>query len=206
MEHSGLTAEIKEGTRRARRSADKSAVRQELDQLSDSDERPSPTEPQLLRTSSFDLELSDVELPSDPFIPLVVSGVVLDEADVLGRFAGLLIEAGVAYVCCWGEMADVLETAFDLRAVEREIEAGRSLPLLMTTSHSREPLAEAVWFWLHTAWPDPEHGNGDFPRIALCVGDDTSAARVESWIANPAVLHRELGLAQHGGRPRDGME
>lgn len=194
MEHSGLTAEIKEGARRARRSADRSAVDEELTHLPAPERHLSQMEPRLTRVSSFDQGLSKVELPESPFILLVASGELREEADALGRFAGLFVDAGVAYVCCWGEIADALETAFDLRAVEKEVEAGQELPVLMTTSHSREPLAEAVWYWLNTAWPAPEHGDGDFPRIALCVGDDKSADRIESWLADSSSLNREVGL------------
>jgi hypothetical protein len=194
MEHTGLTAEVKEGARRARRSADKSAVIDELAHLSDSGRDESDTEPGLSKIPSFDYGLSSIEFPETPFVLLVAARDARGEKSVLGRFAGELLEAGAVYVCCWGECADELETAFDLRAVELEVTAGRELPLVMTTSHSGEPLAEAVWFWLRTAWPAPEHGDGDFPRFALCVGDDTSADQIGSWITNPSVLDQEVGL------------
>jgi hypothetical protein len=194
MEHSALTAEIKEGARRPRRCDDKSLVLDELAHSSVSDQDLSSVLSYLARVSSFDQQQSQPELPEGPFILLVASASARGEEAVLGRFAGELLDAGAVYVCCWGESADALETAFDRRIVEKEVEAGREFPLVMTTSHSGESLAEAVWFWLRTAWPPPEQGDRESSRLAICVGDDPSADRIEDWLANPSALDREVGL------------
>jgi len=191
MEHSGYTAEQKEGSRRLRRAQDSSIVEEELALEGKTSGRATP---KVFSVASFGISSGEIDLPRIPFVLLVAASKSRAEPADLGRFAEGVIEAGVAYVCCWGEQADSLETAFDLRAVERDITLGREHPLIMTTCHENEPLSEAAWFWLHTAWPAPEHGEGPFPHVAICVGDEPSAERLLEWTRDPPSLDREAGL------------
>lgn len=86
------------------------------------------------------------------------------------RTCAALIASGCRYLVCggleaaaWEEAADITFAAQDLAGSEFEER------MVMTTSHEREPVDEAVWFFIRNTG----FGDHDFTRcLVLLIGDD----------------------------------
>jgi hypothetical protein len=62
-----------------------------------------------------------------------------------------LIQAGCAYMCCWGEECERVNDLIDLE----DLALHPAGPWKMTTWQADVPLSEALWFSINSAWPDP---------------------------------------------------
>jgi hypothetical protein len=92
------------------------------------------------------------------------------------------IDAGAAYICCWGSTSDDAEEAFDRASFLEEL--GVPLPFtLMTTSHGHEPLEEALWFAFYNA-KTPGGLTDPLDIIVIVVDKPALALRCESWVRN----------------------
>jgi hypothetical protein len=90
-----------------------------------------------------------------PFILLVAADASGGGTAKIARFAADAIRSGCGYVCAWGEECEVLHDVFDEEAhgVDR---------FVMSTWHSEESLANALYFALTNALPDED----EFPNAA----------------------------------------
>jgi len=86
-------------------------------------------------------------------------------------WAAQVIGAGAVYVCCWGPGCRRAEDCFDEADVYLEETAGRELPVIMTTSHSDEPIEEALWFAANSTWPDEAYAANCHSLVAVAVSD-----------------------------------
>jgi hypothetical protein len=69
------------------------------------------------------------------------------------RLAGAkLVDQGLAYLCAWGPDCERVHDIFDEASQIRNSQLSCD-DVVMTTSHSDEPLIEALWFFLHGAFP-----------------------------------------------------
>ena len=98
--------------------------------------------------------------------------------------------AGLAYLCAWGPGCSRVHTLFDFAFVD---EQSRRVdrPLLMTTDHEHEPLAEALWFAIDLAF----HADVRDPReSAVVIGTDSDEwrAEVRTRLADPEELRRHV--------------
>src|SRR4051794_6697969 len=91
-------------------------------------------------------------LPSRYFACLLAWDATAASDDAVLEMARRLLEAGCAYVCCWGPDCERVHDLIDQVDNERNAGADR---VVMTTWHGDEPLAAALWFLLNVAWPDP---------------------------------------------------
>jgi hypothetical protein len=90
------------------------------------------------------------------------------------------VEAGAAYVCAWGPASSVVEETFDHASFLPEL--GEPLPFtLMTTSHEKEPLEEALWFAFYTATP-PEDLPHELNTVVVVVDSAALEERCVSWV------------------------
>jgi hypothetical protein len=66
--------------------------------------------------------------------------------------ADKLLNMGLAYLCAWGPDCERVHDLFDAEA-ESTNEKLTGDDVVMTTWHSEETLAQALWFFLHAAFP-----------------------------------------------------
>jgi hypothetical protein len=70
----------------------------------------------------------------------------------LGEPAARLLKRGLAYLCAWGPDCELVHDIFDEEDVARDL--GRDThDVIMTTWHKDESLEEALWFFVHSAFP-----------------------------------------------------
>ncbi|MGC3989417.1 MAG: hypothetical protein QM796_07015 [Chthoniobacteraceae bacterium] len=90
-------------------------------------------------------------LPSAHTVLLIVADARGVHTDTIARMAEWLLASGLIYVCVWGPDCERVHDIFD------EVHAGdgRTEPsfTLMSTWHSNEPLEEAIWFFIMSAFP-----------------------------------------------------
>src|SRR5580704_406521 len=75
----------------------------------------------------------------------------LDDGKI-GQVAKRLLLKGLVYLCAWGPDCERVHDLFDLAALEMDPQQNRAV--IMTTWHADEPLHEAVWFFVNSAFPD----------------------------------------------------
>jgi hypothetical protein len=72
-----------------------------------------------------------------------------------------------------------VEDIFDKAIIERHPnETGKSV--VITTCHNKEPLSEAVWFFLNCAWPADDYVDTCSDWIAAVIGNPAWEAEVRA--------------------------
>ena len=126
--------------------------------------------------------LPDLRLPSPRFVCLLVWDAENASGETLAQVAEWLLDQGAVYVCCWGKDCERVHDAFDSVIISRNPDCD---PLVRTTWHSKEPLAEAIYFALYTAWPDEEYASDCRSVLAVCIGNSELAGTVRAAFADP---------------------
>ena len=108
----------------------------------------------LARMSDPDESPAQLEGSISPFVAFTALDARRFSDEKLEMFARTLLDQGCVYACAWGPDAGRVETAFDVVAVDAELE-GRPYvdDVVMTTSHDDESLDSALWFSLFAAIP-----------------------------------------------------
>jgi hypothetical protein len=88
----------------------------------------------------------------------------------IAEFAAKLLEAGAVYVCVWGPNCERVHDTID------KVHVGPNPSptldrVVMTTWHSREPLAEAIWFTLRSTNPDEGYAEGCDSTLGITIGN-----------------------------------
>jgi hypothetical protein len=101
--------------------------------------------------------------------------------DTIARVAEQLLVLGLIYVCCWGPDCERVHDIFD------EVHVGDCSTeptfTLMSTWHSDEPLEEAIWFFIESAFPlDTEMATTSY--LAITVGSSDWAAIVHRALSD----------------------
>ena len=89
-----------------------------------------------------------------------------------------LVESGCLYAVCWGRDCVVWEDSVDWARVDASGEGPSDDSVVMTTSHPKEPLSEALWFAATTAF----HPAGALDQtIIIHVARDERPALLEQY-------------------------
>lgn len=92
------------------------------------------------------------------------------------------IDEGASYVCAWGVSADDTEEAFDYASFLDDL--GPPLGFtLMTTSHARRPLEEALRFAFYNAL-QPGELNQPLNTVVIVVDEPALARACEHWVSS----------------------
>jgi len=132
----------------------------------------------LMTLQSWDDWPAELNLPSKHFCLLLAGDAKSASDDTIGRFADAALDDGCVYLCAWGPDCDRVHDLFDTKIVDREL-AGetRNALAVMTTSHGRETLDEAIEFLTSAAWPDDAFAETCRSALVAVVGN---SGRVES--------------------------
>ena len=91
--------------------------------------------------------------PSSPNFGLLLAMDARGEANQEILEAGAkLVEKGLACFCAWGPDCERVHDLFDEAARKKNDELTGD-DVIMTTWHSRDTLIEAMWFFIHAAFP-----------------------------------------------------
>ncbi len=100
------------------------------------------------------------------------------------REARKWLDAGARYVCAWGPASSKFDDLFDYASLLPEL--GTPLPFtLMTTSHNKETLEEALSFAFYHATA-PEDLEAALNTIVILVDSPLLAERCAGWVREDA--------------------
>ena len=104
--------------------------------------------------------------------------------------ADRLLQAGCVFAVCWGPDCERVHDIFDAADLDRRPDG----PWAMTTWHTDDPLAEAVWFALFVAWPDAAFEDTCGSVVGVSVGSPRWAAEMRAAFTAPGEFGaRHLG-------------
>ena len=127
-------------------------------------------------------ELPSFEVESEYFGVLLVWDSIGKSKDELVAVGKKLIDQGAVYICCWGPGCEYVHDAIDHADLEND-RPGTSV--LMTTWHDDEPLSEALWFFLNTAFPHELYESGCRASIAIVIDNQSWADECSESLAHP---------------------
>ena len=81
------------------------------------------------------------------------------ESKRLGKPAATLLKKGLAYLCAWDPDCKRVHDTFDTQDLARKLERDTH-DVIMTTWHNDESLEEALWFFVHSAFPAADYVRG----------------------------------------------
>jgi hypothetical protein len=92
------------------------------------------------------------------------------DASTTRQTAGYLAEQGMVYLCAWGPECSVVEDLFDEGTREFD-EALTGDDVIMNTSHPKDSLEQALWFFVHSTFPTAGLSEGCQDWVVACVGN-----------------------------------
>jgi hypothetical protein len=104
-----------------------------------------------------------------------------------------VLKQGAVSVCAWGRDCRRVELVFDFEIVGLQLKKKEELPLIPTASHWREPLEEALYFFLECAKPVDEYARTCTSWLAVSVGNAANFRRIEKYLRKP-MWYEEFGL------------
>lgn len=85
------------------------------------------------------------------------------------KLASKLLKAGAVYICAWGPDCERVHDIFDGEIVGSD--PSPDDPVIMTTWHSRETLAGAIWFVLMCSTLDEDRELGRASILGVTIGN-----------------------------------
>ena len=109
-------------------------------------------------------------LSSPRFVCLLAWDLRDVDIERITELAAKLLNAGAVYVCAWGPDCERVHDVVD------KVRNGPNPPpivdrVVMTTWHSKEPLAEAIWFTLRSTNPDEGYAEGCDSTLGVTIGN-----------------------------------
>jgi hypothetical protein len=109
-------------------------------------------------------------LSSPRFVCLLAWDARDVDGERIAELAAKLLNAGAVYVCAWGPDCKRVHDIID------KVHVGPNPPkivdrVVMTTWHSDEPLAEAIWFALNSTNPDEGYALGCASTLGVAIGN-----------------------------------
>jgi hypothetical protein len=134
--------------------------------------------------------------PGQHFVLFVAwdASKVPDE-DILDVARALVLK-GLCYVIAWGPDCERVHDLFDAADIELN-PASNSVggdTVIMSTWHDKEPLEEALWFSLYSAYPAPPYDETAVATVVATIGESACASSVDAYLANLAALDRAVGV------------
>lgn len=132
----------------------------------------------------FWLPAGGIELPTQHFLCLLAADFTLAKDSEIAGLAEALLDLGASYFVCWGSGCERAHDLID----EVTLQLDPPIPegsVIMTTWHADEPLEEALFFLLSSAWPDPAFEDTTGCTVAVSVGDDEIAEQIRLALSQP---------------------
>ena len=132
----------------------------------------------LLGVPSIDDIPARLRIPSKRFVCLLAMDARQMTVDAIGAMAKKLLDAGVAYFCCWGPDCERVHDIID------DVIVGAGVtPIawadVMTTWHNEDSLKEATEFFLWSASPDDVYLADCSAAVAIRVGNEFDVVELE---------------------------
>jgi hypothetical protein len=126
---------------------------------------------------------AEFPLRSKHFACLIAWDASTVSVAIIAQVARKLLDAGAVYICAWGSGCERLHDIFDEEIVGSDPPA--TLPPIMTTWHTDEPLDDVIWFLLRTAWPDDVYAETCLSSLGIAIGSACYATAMRVAFADP---------------------
>ena len=100
-----------------------------------------------------------------------------------------LIDAGCAYLCCWGNDCERVHDLFDSEWVANGFD--ESDDTIMTTWHADDTLDEFIYFSLALTEPTQKYRRDCRSVVAFVIDDTATASTIQDAFANPSQVYAE---------------
>jgi hypothetical protein len=151
-----------------------------------------------LALRSADQLTGDLPFGTRRFACLLAWDVAGTPDDVIARVADQLLNAGAVWFTTWGVDCRRVHDVIDQRATE----TGRNGDdrVIMTTWLAEEPLAEALWDFLHCSLPDETYQEGCGAGLAISIGmPESTVAEIAQALGDlKGWTRRFLDREEHG--------
>jgi hypothetical protein len=140
------------------------------------------------------LNLRHYKIPPDAFRDITghfIAFLALDGNEAtdaeIKTIAFDLIQAGCAYICCWGPDCQRVHDLVDLE----DLALHPAGPWKMTTWQNDVHLTEALWFAINSAWPDAAFEATTHAVVGISFRNPDWANLVAEAFANPDTFSPE---------------
>src|SRR5262245_57017211 len=137
--------------------------------------------------------LSLLALPSPYFVCLIAWDAREAGEEEIRGLVDRLLRGGCVYFVCWGPDCSRVDLLADLV----ELDLRPDGPWAMTTCHEEEALAEAIWFFLHCAYPDEAFSEDCHAGVVIAIGRPDWAAEAREALSDPERFSARL-LGEEG--------
>jgi hypothetical protein len=145
----------------------------------------------LVPLTSLDAWPANLGIASEHFVLFLAADARATTDAALLTLALTTLQQGLAYLCAWGPDCARVEKIFDQAVVTTqpdEIEDS----VVMTTSHPKETLDEALWYLLHVAFPAADYDETCRSVVAAAVASEEWASSIRNRLADPGELARAV--------------
>jgi hypothetical protein len=136
----------------------------------------------------YALNLRHYRIPSGAFTEITghfIACLAMDGAEAtdeeIKAIAADLIQAGCAYICCWGPDSERVHGLID----QEDLVLHPGGPWNMTTWQNDVPLSEALWFSINSAWPDPTFDESTHAVVGISFNNPDWSDLVSEAFSNP---------------------
>jgi hypothetical protein len=145
----------------------------------------------LLNVPKFDDLVNAFETNGEYFGLFVVSDSSRVSIDSISDVAESALRSGLVYLCAWGPDCERVHDIFDEVIVgENPNETEKSV--IMTSWHAKDSLDEALWFFLHTAFPADDYIDETKVEIVAVVGNEEWADQIRKRLLDQAAFNEEI--------------
>ena len=137
-----------------------------------------------LALADFELPVERLELASANFLCLLAADFTSASNGEIARLAQRLIENGASYFVCWGPDCERAHDLIDDVTLLLDSPTPDD-SLIMTTWHANEPLDEALFFFLCSAWPDRAFEATSGCLLGVSLQSEALASRIRDALAEP---------------------
>jgi hypothetical protein len=107
-----------------------------------------------------------------------------------------LVRAGLSYIVAWGPDCERVHDVFDDADIIENPESNTpdTDTVIMSTWHDSEPLEQALWFALYSAYPAGPYDSKTIFTVVAVVASEPWAQAVEGYLEDLASLNRAVGV------------
>ena len=111
-------------------------------------------------------------------------------------FARSLVRSGLAYIVAWGPDCERVHDLFDEVDIQEnpESNAPGTDTVIMSTWHDTQPLEEALWFSLHSAYPASPYDRSTTATIAAAIASPAWGASIHRYLQDLPALDQAVGV------------
>lgn len=126
-------------------------------------------------------------LPTQHFLCLLAADFNSASDGEILALANSLLEYGASYFVCWGPGCERAHDLIDdlTLLVEPPVPDDS---IILSTWHANDTLAEALFFLLCSAWPDPAYEDTSGCVVAVSVGGGSIATGIREALAEPELF------------------